>query len=528
MTKKPTYEELTQRVKDLRKEVGKYSQTQTSLQKSEEHYKSLVNEVNDGIFVTDTVGKLTFVNKALATMYGYEHVKELLGKNFLDLVSSEEREEVNARFRRAVHGREFMGTTIGISTVRKDGEGVFIHLKAVPVTDNGRTVGARGVIRDVTERRQVKEALLESEEKFRAIAEQSPNMIFINHKGRIVYANEICEEMMGYKRAEFCSDDFDFLTLIAPEHRELIQENFRMHMNGNEVMPYEYVLITKDGRRVEVILASRLIDYGGEKAILGTVTDITERKRAEEEKERLQARLLQSQKMEAIATLAGGIAHQFNNALSAITGYIDLLQIHLQDNKPTKKSIQGMRASALRMAILTDQLLAYARGGKYQEQLISLSDCMRDVLPVIKHTLKPSIRVDMRVPKDHLSIAADMTQMQMVISAILQNSSEAIEGDGRIRISATKEKVDEKYTKDYPNLKPGVYVCLTVKDNGKGMDEETRSRIFEPFFTTKFQGRGLSMAAVYGIVKNHNGWISVNSKAGRGTTVRIYLPAVED
>jgi len=527
MTETPTYEQLEQGVRDLEQEVVYCKQALQSVQRSEEQYRALVNEVNDGIFATDTTGRLTFVNKTLATMYGYEHAEGLVGRNFLGLVSPEERDEVSTRFRRAVHGGEFTGETAGISTMRNDGGVVFIHLKAVPITEDGRIVGARGVIRDVTERRRAKEALLESEEKFRAIAEQSPNMIFINQRGRIVYANRRCEEMMGYTRDEFYSDDFDFLTLIAPEHRDSIRENFTMHMSGHEVEPYEYALITKDGRRVEAILTSRLIDYGGGKAILGTVIDITEHRRAQEEKKRLQARLLQSQKLEAIATLAGGIAHQFNNALSPITASIDLLQLHLAGDKHTRKPIEAMRASALRMATLTEQLLAYARGGKYQPQVIALSDCVTDTFSMIERTLKPSIRVDMHVPQDRLYIEADVTQMQMVISAILQNSSEVVDEGGRILISATNEELAEEFIQRHPGLKPAPYACLTVRDNGKGMDEETRGRIFEPFFTTKFQGRGLAMAAVYGIVTNHNGFISVDSEVGKGTTVRIYLPSVE-
>jgi len=352
-------------------------------------------------------------------------------------------------------------------------------------------------------------------------------MVFINQKGRIVYANERCDEIIGHTRAEFYSDDFDFLTLIAPEHRELVMENFSTHMSGKEVKPYEYGLITKDGRRVEAIYNSRLIDYGGEKAILGTVTDITERRRAEEEKKRLQARLLQAQKMEAIATLAGGIAHQFNNALSGITATIDLLQMYQPDDKRTRKCIAAMRGSALRMASLTDQLLAYARGGKYHPQVISLSDCVRDSLPLIERTLKPSIRVETDFYQNLLSIEADLTQMQMVLSTILKNSSEAIDGEGLIRISATNEELDEEFIQSYPDMKLGPCVCLTIEDNGKGMDKETRSRIFEPFFSTKFQGRGLGMAAIYGIVKSQDGLISVASELGKGTIVRIYLPAVE-
>jgi CheY-like chemotaxis protein len=151
---------------------------------------------------------------------------------------------------------------------------------------------------------------------------------------------------------------------------------------------------------------------------------------------------------------------------------------------------------------------------------------VEETLPLIKKTIDPSIHLETGLHDDIFNVYADLTQMQLVLSAILNNSAEAIEGKGRIRISTNNKEIIEEFAKTHPGLKPGPYVCLTIADSGKGMDKETRSRIFEPFFTTKFRGRGLGMAAVYGIVKNHSGWISVDSQLGKGTVVRIYLPAI--
>jgi CheY-like chemotaxis protein len=187
-----------------------------------------------------------------------------------------------------------------------------------------------------------------------------------------------------------------------------------------------------------------------------------------------------------------------------------------------------MASSADRMSQLTNQLLAYARGGKYQVKIISLSDFVRNTLPLIEHALKPSINIETHLPPDILSVKADLTQLQMVVSSIVSNASEAIAGAGHIRISCRNVIMTEESVKGYPGLAPGRYVTLTIEDNGKGMDQETRSRIFEPFFTTKFQGRGLSMAAVYGIIKKHGGLISIDSELNQGTVVRIYLPAIDE
>ncbi|MBL7173867.1 MAG: response regulator [Desulfobacteraceae bacterium] len=249
-------------------------------------------------------------------------------------------------------------------------------------------------------------------------------------------------------------------------------------------------------------------------------------RRTEEEKKRLQAHLQQAQKMEAIATLAGGIAHQFNNALSSITGHTGLLEMEYPEDEKIMDYAKAMKQSAHRMAHLTSQLLAYARGGKYNPQTMSLSNFVEGTLPIIQHTLDPDIRLETDLPQDVMNVEVDRTQMQMVLSAIVAKSNEAIDPPGRIRISTRNMDIDQEFIKDHPGLTPGSYVCLSIEDDGKGMDEETRDRIFDPFFTTHFMGRGLGMASVYGIIKNHDGTTTVDSEIGKGTVVRIYLPAI--
>jgi signal transduction histidine kinase len=178
------------------------------------------------------------------------------------------------------------------------------------------------------------------------------------------------------------------------------------------------------------------------------------------------------------------------------------------------------------MTQLTNQLLAYARGGKFDVEEISIGDFISSTLPLIQYNIKSTVGVKTDIPHDILRIRADLTQMQMVMSAIISNASEAIDSSGCIRIKGRNIEFTEEDLKDFGGLKPGPYVCLKIEDDGKGMDEETRKRVFEPFFSTKFTGRGLGMAAAYGIIKNHDGWISISSKLGKGTTVFFYLPVI--
>ncbi|MBW2605767.1 MAG: response regulator, partial [Deltaproteobacteria bacterium] len=259
---------------------------------------------------------------------------------------------------------------------------------------------------------------------------------------------------------------------------------------------------------------------------ISAIKERNRRRQAEEALRESEAQLQQVTKMEAIAILAGGVAHEFNNALMGIMGNIELLKMDLPKDERRDKYFGAMKGSSHRMSRLTAQLLAYAEGGKYQPKDLKLDEFVIETLPILQHDLNPEVRVETHFPKDISYIKADYAQMQMVLSAILANSNEAIEDDGLIRITAENKDVGEDFTKQHPGLKPGPYVCLTIEDDGEGMDEETKDGIFEPFFTTKFQGRGMGMAAVYGIIKGHDGAITVESEPGKGTVVRIYLPAI--
>ncbi len=241
----------------------------------------------------------------------------------------------------------------------------------------------------------------------------------------------------------------------------------------------------------------------------------------------IQEEVLQSRRMEVLSVLAGGVAHRFNNALSAITGNAELIEMEFSGNDKLKRYVTRMKESAHQMAHLSNQLLAYARGGKFNPEIISPTDFLKDAIPRIKETADLEIRIETDLPADILNIEADNAQMHMVLSAIITNSNDAMEDMGRIMISTRNVTVDEEFVKDCPALKPGPYVSITFEDDGAGMDQETKDRIFEPFFTTHFTVRGLDMAAAYGIIRNHDGWITVDSELGKGTRVVIYLPAVE-
>jgi len=379
---------------------------------------------------------------------------------------------------------------------------------------------------EVFERARTDGALKESEARYRRLFETAQDGILILNAdtGQIDDVNPFLLKMLGYSHDEFLNKK---LWEIGPFKNIRKSQTIFKELQEKGYVRYEHLpLETRDGRPIDVEFVSNIYSVNTNRVIQCNIRDISERKQAEELRRKLESKIRQSLKMEAIALLAGGIAHQFNNSLFVITGNLNLIEIDLSGNENIATHVTSMQHAVARMVELTGQLLAYARGGKYQIECISVSDFVRDTLPLLMHIFMPSVHVETDLPHHTWKTKGDLAQMQMVLSAILTNSSEAMEKKGRIKITCINEIISEEKARDFPGLKPGTYVDLKIEDNGKGMDEETRRRVFDPFFTTKIQGRGLGMAAAYGIVKNHSGWISIESQLGKGTVVHVYFPAV--
>ena len=292
----------------------------------------------------------------------------------------------------------------------------------------------------------------------------------------------------------------------------------------------EFDVLRPDGTSFPVeVSASYVADSEG-KVVgrMASFSDISRRKQAEEEKRKMEVRLNETQRLEAIATLAAGVAHEFNNALQGIMENLDLLQEDFGDTNGVKAYAANMQAQAQRLLQLTKQLLAFAKGGKYQIKQTATNDLVAETLGLIGHSIEPRIQMEPDLQIDTYDIEVDAIQLQMVISAVVLNAVEAIEGSGRIAIRTQNFEIVGESGSGPDGNTLDRYICVTIEDTGKGMDEITRQRIFDPFFTTKFQGRGLGLAAAHGIVENHNGWIEVESQPEKGTRVKIYLPAAVD
>lgn len=364
------------------------------------------------------------------------------------------------------------------------------------------------------------EQLRQSELKYRTLVDRMQDGMFLLQGKNLIFCNDAFGRMVGRPASEL--EGTEFLQLVAPEDRELILERYRRRMAGEQVPgEYPFRLLHADGRRrVEVLMHVGLIEYQGRPGTLGTLRDLTERKR-------LEAQLRQAQRIEALGQMAGGVAHDFNNLLMAIQGSAQLLQQRLDDSP--REELTTILAASRRAAQLTRGLLAFAQRQVLQPQPLDLDRHIQQTLPILRRVIPENIGIDFVPSALLLVVEVDSGQLDQILMNLAVNSRDAMENGGRILIRTAAVDIGPTYRETHPWSRIGRYAHLQVCDTGAGMDGETLAHVFEPFFTTKSVGRGtgLGLSTVYGIIKQHGGMIDVASEPGGGTTVDVYFPAVD-
>ncbi|MGE0160855.1 MAG: PAS domain S-box protein [Gemmatimonadales bacterium] len=491
----------------------------------ERRLRAAVESAPSGLLMVDPDGRIVLVNREIERLFGYAR-EELLGRSVDILVpagSQSAHPDFRALFTADPKVRA-MGAGRDLYGRRKDGTEVPVEIGLTPVaTEEGLFV--LGSIVDISARKR-------AEERFRLAVESSPSgMVMVDSSGTIVLVNREIERMFGYERDTLIGASID---LLVPERFHVGHGGFRadfMKAPTARSMGAGRDLYgrRKDGSEISVEIGLNPLTTDEGTFVLASIVDITARRHAEGQRQALEQQLRQAQKMEALGTLAGGVAHDFNNILGAIIGYAELILAQA----PTEQARQDTRdlmAGALRGRQLVERILAFSRRQEAMLRPIPLAPTIDETGRLLRATLPTTIELRVHCPPELPLAMADATAVQQILMNLGTNASHAIDREGTIEVEAHSEYLTDSRARAMPDLSEGSYIVLSVRDNGRGMPPEVLQRAFEPFFTTKppGSGSGLGLAMVDGLMRDHGGAVRIESGVGAGTVVRCWFPAAMD
>jgi PAS domain S-box-containing protein len=475
-------------------------------------YRSLLEQTQEAVAV-GVGGKVAYANPACVQLFGY--ARPLAGMPISIFFAPGSREQVDEIVQHRIQGRTTAEIFEAVG-LRSDGTTFEVEVRVSPTTFEGKSA-SQAILRDITGRKRMEAELRDSEERYRFLFERNLAGVFRSTLGgKMLECNRAFAQMMGYASpAEVLAQP-----AIAFHEDARAREAF-LEQLGREgsLVNHEMKLRRKDGSLIWVIENVSVLHAEGEsEVILGTVFDMTERRKLEEQ-------LLQSQKMEAIGRLAGGIAHDFNNILTAVSGYTELLIGQLGEGDPRRESAEEIRQAGHRAAALTQQLLAFSRRQVLEPRVLDLNSVISHMERMLRRVIGEDIELTTSLASDLWRTRADPAQIEQAILNLVVNARDAMPRGGQLTLETANVELDARYS----GGAPGPHVMLAVSDTGVGMDKDQQARLFEPFYTTKDRGKGtgLGLSTTYGVVKQSGGSIWVYSERGQGTTFKIYLPRSE-
>ena len=521
-----TRRQLIDELMELRRRIAEFEASERERDKEEElrqarkYAQDIIQSSLDMIIAVDEDRKIIEFNRAAEETFGYSR-EEILGEH-VEILYSDPEDEGLAVHEAAKKAGRFTGE---VTNKRKNGESFPSFLCASVLRDTkGRFLGVMGISRDITERKQAEERLRQSRQRLElALRGAALGLWDWNIQTGEVVSNDRCAEMLGYLPDEIAPHISSWERLVHPDDMPRVEEVLNAHLEGRT--PFyetEHRLRVKTGGWKWVLDRGQVVerdDDGNPLRAAGTRLDITERKRMEEERIRVS-------KLESVGALAGSIAHDFNDILTAVLGNISLAGMYLKTGETADKVLEKLKEAETASAHardLTQQLLTFSRGRSSTREVISIAGILRESANFALRG--SSVRCEFSTPDDLWQVKVDEEQMSQVISNLVINADQAMPEGGTIKAQAQNVTLRAE---DALPLKDGEYVRISIEDQGIGIPEEYLQKIFDPYFTTKRKDRGLGLATSYSIIKNHGGHITVESKLGVGSTFCIYLPACPD
>ena len=495
--------------------------SEEELRHSNELFRALIQASPLAIFLLNADGKVKSWNAAAERIFGWTEA-EVQGEE-LPIVPEDNRKEFVRTCYRILQGHTV--TRRELQRQRKDGVLIDISLNAAPIYDaQGNPYAILAMATDITERKRLDRKLAQSEQKFRTAFEAAAvGMCLTAIDHRVLVVNPSLCSMLDYTAEELTATDW--LEVTHPDDQEkFLRWSDRIFAGDVQDSSKEIRFLNRGGQIVWAMVSKVLLreENGAPLYFITQVQNITEQKTLENQ-------LRHAQKMEALGTLSAGIAHDFNNILTAIIGYGSLLSMRLDKNDSLRPFVEHILTAADRAATLTKSLLTFGRKQNIEPCVVDLNSVVPEVEKLLLRLLREDIELRTTLANSPCTVLADAGQIGQVLMNLATNARDAMPQGGKLAIRIAMASLDRDFVATHGYGAPGSYVLVTVTDTGVGMDAETRSRIFEPFFTTKEVGRGtgLGLSMAYGIVKQHNGYITCYSEPGAGTTFRIYLPAVD-
>ena len=500
--------------------ITERKRAEEALRKSEERFRQIVENANEGIWTIDGQQRVVFVNQRMASMLGYSP-EEMIGRGTDSFIFKEDFLDHNEKMKRRQRGES---AAYERRLLCKDGNAVWVIVSASPILDaEGRFAGSFGMFTDITERKQAEEHLRLSQARYRTLVENIPQRVLLkDRESNYISINQAYGRAYGLNPEDVIGkSDYD----IHPRNiADKFRQEDRLVMETGEIREFEEENVEDGKKRFLHKLKVPVRDKTGKiTGVLSAISDITERLQLEEQ-------FRHSQKLEAVGRLAGGVAHDFNNLLTVIGGHTEIALTRIDKNNPLHDSLQEIKIAADRASSLTRQLLAFSRRQVMEIKVLNLNTVIRDTEKMLRRLLGEDIAV-ITQPSENLGLVkADPGQIEQVLTNLAVNARDAMAEGGRLVIATDNLEITEADDPTHAGFTPGRYVRISVSDTGHGMNPEVISKIFEPFFTTKEQGKGtgLGLSTVFGIVKQSGGEIRVHSELEKGTTFVIMLPRVEE